>query len=265
MARSGLIIPTSHEKTVASKCGASGERGHASISPAHAFDTSATFTPAPRRRSTAATVAVSAESSASSKRAARRRAAHSIRSIGTVGSMSCATTRSTSTASLIRPVARPSRSSNQRRSYASRGRPRSSHVGGTAAFGRTETSVWKRSKRTARGRGMAGGTGDASCPHGAGRPRFGRCDRSLAGDVDDELSAMHSPAVLEEPQRLPASERQAAVGDRDRLARPRQRRLQVRGHVVVAFVVVLVRSALGGEALEPRREIAAYGGVVVVL
>jgi len=76
---------------------------------------------------------------------------------------------------------------------------------------------------------------------------------------------MRAPSVLDEVERLPAAEREAAFGDGNRLRRARERGLQVRRHVVRALVVVFVLGALGRETVEPPREIALHGRVVVLL
>ena len=65
--------------------------------------------------------------------------------------------------------------------------------------------------------------------------------------------------MLEKEIALPGAELHFAIDDRDRFARPRQDHANVRGHVVRAFIVVLIVGVFGNELLKKSFHIAAGG------
>lgn len=73
-------------------------------------------------------------------------------------------------------------------------------------------------------------------------------------------SPVRSAAVFEQIDALPNPQNRASVRDRDRQARRGDRGAEVGGHVVGAFVIMLIAARLGREPREPALEIAARGG-----
>ena len=63
--------------------------------------------------------------------------------------------------------------------------------------------------------------------------------------------------MLEKKNALPGAELHFAIDDRDRFARTRQDHANVRGHVVRAFVIVLVVRVFGNELLKKSLDIAS--------
>ena len=63
--------------------------------------------------------------------------------------------------------------------------------------------------------------------------------------------------MLEKKNALPGAELHFAIDDRDRFARPRQDHANVRGHVVRAFIIVLIVGVFGNELLKKSLDIAS--------
>ena len=75
--------------------------------------------------------------------------------------------------------------------------------------------------------------------------------RLFAGDVDVDLAGVGVGAVFPEVDALPGAEHHRATGDGDAEADTGQRGADVRGHVVVALIIVFInRVGVGGEARE---------------
>jgi hypothetical protein len=89
--------------------------------------------------------------------------------------------------------------------------------------------------------------------------------RLFAEEVQDDLAVVGAGAVLEEVDALPGAEGGAAVEDGDREVDLGEDGFEVGRHVVGAFGVVVVGAVLGDEAIEVGLDVAADGGVGVLL
>ena len=80
-----------------------------------------------------------------------------------------------------------------------------------------------------------------------------------------DVPTMRRAAVLEQVDALPGAEHGPAIGDRDRQAGRGQRRTKMGGHVVGAFVVMLVPIAFWRDAGEVALDVAARSGGGILL
>jgi len=76
---------------------------------------------------------------------------------------------------------------------------------------------------------------------------------------------VRAAAMLDQIDRLPGSECQFAVQDRDMQRACRQHGLDVRRHIVGTFGVVAPTGVLGREPAEHRHEIVEHGGIGILL
>jgi hypothetical protein len=89
--------------------------------------------------------------------------------------------------------------------------------------------------------------------------------RLLADKVKYDLAVVGAYPMLEKVHALPGTEREAALDHGNRELHLCQSCLQVGGHIVEPFVVVLVGPILWSEPIEVGADIALYGGVGVLL
>ena len=88
----------------------------------------------------------------------------------------------------------------------------------------------------------------------------------FAGDVDVDLAGVGVGAVFPEVDALPGAEHHRATGDGDAEADTCQRGADVSGHVVVAFIIMLInRIGVGSKAGEDRLKVGAHARVGVFL